>query len=266
MTRLVRVLLVTVAALALLADSVDAQARKKARACQTSLDTCPVHGCEPAGTPHALMNQLKRTLPKGDTPTVLTLDDFETLQQEADDRLPKSQKVDLTKQARAKLQGINVPSGATVGEGTFAEVQGYIVGLPNHPAANKSGESVNCRLKGVANNDFHIPIARRWTHNEYQGVVVEMIPQGRPDGWTLNRLHAVGEQGRQVRVRGSLFYDNEHFVNDDEENPKGSEPKRFSLWEIHPITEFLVCKTAKKVCDAADGSVWQKIEEADGLE
>jgi len=212
------------------------------------------------------MNQLKRTIPPGDTLTVLTLNDFEALQQEADDRLATSQKVDLTASDRAKLKGISVHSGATVGEGALVEVQGFVVGLPNHPAANKSGESVNCRLKGVQNNDFHIPIARRWTHSEYQAIVVEMVPQDRPDRWSLDRLHAVAEQGRQVRARGGLFYDNEHFVNDDEEHPRGSEPKRFSLWEVHPITEFWVCKTPKKACDASSADLWQKIEEAEDLE
>lgn len=267
MNRLVRVLLVTVATLAFLIGAADGQTKKKAGPCKASLDACPMEGCERAGTPHALMNQLKRTLPKTDAgPQVLSLDDFDALQREADDRLAKSQRADLTAENRKKLEGIRVASGATVGEGAFVEVQGFIVGLPNHPAANKSGESVNCRLKGEKNNDFHIPIARRWTHTEFQAIVVEMIPQDRLGGWSLDRLQAIAEQGRHVRVRGGLFYDNEHVVNDDPDNPKGGQPKRFSLWEVHPITEFSVCKRPKTVCARDNSDLWQKIEEADGLE
>ena len=263
----IRTMLVTAAALTLLIGLADAQTKKKPGSCKTSLDVCPTQGCEPTGTPHALMNQLKRTLPKTDvSPVVLLLDDFDALQHAADQRLSKSQKADLSGPERKKLSGIVVPSGATVGEGAFVEVLAFIVGLPHHPAANTSGESVNCRLKGEKNNDFHVPIARRWTHSEFQGVVVEMIPQDRPEGWSLDRLHAVAEQGRQVRVRGGLFYDNEHFVNDNPDDPKGSEPKRFSLWEIHPITGFSVCKTPKKACAPDDESLWQKLEDADGLE
>jgi hypothetical protein len=260
--RLAPALLATVL---LLFGSAPAQAASKP--CKTTLGACPASGCEVASSPHGLMNKLKRTVPQGSTPTVLALDDFETLQEQADNLLvPKSQNVDLTAAQRAKLKNLAVPSGATVSEGSFVEVQAFLVGLPNRPAANTSGESVNCRIKGTKNNDFHIPIARRWTQSEFQGVVVEMIPQDRPGGWSLVRLHAVAEQGRQVRIRGGPFYDSEHFVNDDPDNPKGSEPKRFSLWEIHPITEFLVCKTAKKVCDRANENLWQKIEDADGLE
>ena len=254
------------AAITLLLGSVPAHAASKPP-CKATLGACPASGCELPSSPHGLMNRLKRTVPQGQTPMIATLDDFEALQEHADNLLlPKSQKVDLTAAQRAKLKNLAVPSGATVSEGSFVEVQAFIVGLPNRPSANTSGESVNCRLKRKENNDLHIPIARRWTHSEFQAVIVEMIPQHRPDGWSLDRLHAVAEQGRQVRVRGGLFYDNEHPVNDDPDNPKGGQPKRFSLWEVHPITEFLVCKTAKKACDRGDESLWQKIENADGLE
>lgn len=67
-----------------------------------------------------------------------------------------------------------------------------------------------------------------------------MIPQiAKPAGWdsvTLNRL-----AGKQVPPVGGLSYDNEHLVNDGPAHPKSGQPKRFSLWEIHPITAFYVC-------------------------
>jgi hypothetical protein len=163
--RLAPALLATVL---LLFGSAPAQAASKP--CKTTLGACPASGCEVASSPHGLMNKLKRTVPQGSTPTVLALDDFETLQEQADNLLvPKSQNVDLTAAQRAKLKNLAVPSGATVSEGSFVEVQAFLVGLPNRPAANTSGESVNCRIKGTKNNDFHIPIARRWTQSEFQG-------------------------------------------------------------------------------------------------
>jgi len=92
-----------------------------------------------------------------------------------------------------------VTSGAAVSEGSFVEVQAFIVGLPNRPSANTSGESVNCRLPRKENNDFHIPIARRWTHSEFQAVIVEMIPQHRPDGWSLiGSMRLPSKGGRSV--------------------------------------------------------------------
>jgi hypothetical protein len=75
-----------------------------------------------------------------------------------------------------------------------------------------------------------------------------MIPQlPRPSGWdaiTLNRLAV-----KQVRLIGGWTYDNEHFVNDDPAHPRSSDPKRFALWEVHPITAFYACPTGDG-CDA----------------
>jgi hypothetical protein len=37
------------------------------------------------------------------------------------------------------------------------------------------------------------------------------------------------------------------------------QPKRFALWEVHPITEFFVCTQAP--CDASVSSQWTKLED-----
>lgn len=60
--------------------------------------------------------------------------------------------------------------------------------------------------------------------------------------------------GKQVLVIGGLTYDNEHFANDNPAGPK-SGPKRFSLWEIHPITAFFVCP-AGDGCDPTQLGQW----------
>jgi hypothetical protein len=165
-----------------------------------------------------------------------------------------------TAQGRDRLKSLKLKSSnAIVGEGSYVEIAGFMVGLPNHPEANLSGESVNCRLKGRTNNDFHIPIAPDPEDTEFQGIVVEMTPQDRNPAWTVPTLRRVAREQRQVRVRGQLFYDSEHEVNDDPENPLRGQPTRFSLWEIHPVTEFLVCKTPRKPCDPTDASVWAPV-------
>jgi hypothetical protein len=53
---------------------------------------------------------------------------------------------------------------------------------------------------------------------------------------------------------GGLTYDNEHLVNGDAQHPKSGQPKRISLWEIHPITAFYVCGTG--TCDPARTEQW----------
>ena len=234
------------------------QTRTKPKPCAATLDACMADGCEPAGTAHALLNQTKRNVPQSTaTPILLTFDDFDKLQDKADELV--GQKVTLPKAARNKLRRISL-GGRTVGEGNLVEVVAFLVGSP-HP--NSSGESVNCRLKGSANNDFHIPVAKEVDDTEFDGIVVEMIPQDehRTSGeWTIRKLTQVQSDERPVLIRGQLFYDNEHLVNDDEENPKGGQPKRSSLWEIHPVTQMLVCNTSNKQCDAANEDQWTPIE------
>jgi len=147
-----------------------------------------------------------------------------------------------------------------VGEGDLAEIIGFIAVSPanSRPHANASGESVNCRLPGSENNDFHISLTPRPNGSEFEGIVVEMVPQERHENWTAAQLRRVQQARRMVRVRGQLFFDNHHKVNSDPQNNITNQPKRISLWEIHPVTEFDVCTTA--TC-TADGAGWQALEE-----
>ncbi len=228
----------------------------EAQACAPDLPSCPRYGCAKAGTPEALIIGLKRTLPTAGQPTVLTLDDFESLQEQADKLV--GQKKALNQAARKKLRQLTTSAGS-VSEGDLVQVMAFIIGLPERPNDNK-GESVNCRLKGKANNDFHIPIARRPDDSEFEGVVVEMIPQNRPDGWTLEKLRRIAREARPVLIRGQLLYDNLHLVNHDPDNVKGGQPKRFSLWEVHPVSGFLVCMRDDKTCDPGTADQWTRLE------
>jgi len=215
-----------------------AQPKKKtgSKPCATTLSACGEIGCAKPNSADALLNKLKRQIPSEHTPLVLTIDDFEKLQESADTLV--GQHVSLREAKRAKLKDLSVSNG-TVAEGDFVEIQGFLVGVP-HP--NKK-ESVNCRLTGSTNNDFHLTLSRTPNDSDFEGIVVEMIPQGRNTKWTTPRLTRIEQQKSMVRVRGSLFYDNKHSINDDEDNPMGGQPPRFSLWEVHPITEFDVCAT-----------------------
>lgn len=93
---------------------------------------------------------------------------------------------------------------------------------------------------------------------EFDGVVVEMIPQlDRPQGWDSSTLNRLAKRKIPVMVEGSLTYDNEHYLYDDPKHPctqANSQPKRTSLWEVHPIIKFYVCP--KSSCDPSDVSDW----------
>src|SRR5262249_22561618 len=127
-------------------------------------------------------------------------------------------------------------------ESDYVELTGFIAStkLPPHP---NTGESVNCKLKDEPSNDYHINITPTKNSNETTGVVVEMIPQDphrRNKGWDLNKLDVIQEKQLPVKIQGRLFFDNEHVPN-TQTTGGGGNPRRISVWEIHPIAAFFVC-------------------------
>jgi hypothetical protein len=184
---------------------------------------------------------------------VLTWDDFAALQEDADSTVGEDRELDAND--RSRLRSLTVSSGH-VSEGDLVQLAGFLVDKPH---AN-TGESVNCDLKGPANNDFHIPFASDADNTEFEGIVVEMIPQSRPDEWNLKMLRKVENERRMVLITGQLLYDNLHRVRTDPEEPANGQPARFSLFEIHPITAFSVCLEADKQCDRTDATKWETLE------
>ena len=230
-------------------------ARKNASPpCASDLRSCREQGCADAGTSEAYVNQLKRTFPAARTPLILTLEDFQRLQEQADALV--GQGVPLGEKERRKLRGLRSRTGR-LGEGDFVQVRGYIVG---QPAYARGGESVNCRLTGAANSDFRVTLAGEPDATEFDGIAVVMIPHWRPVGWTLDRLSRLSQAGRPVMALGQLFYDSEHKVNDDPDQEVPGQPKRTSLWEIHPVTDFYVCRAEGKSCDVRDLHAWDRLE------
>ena len=225
------------------------------KACKASLAVCPLKGCA-KDAPNALTNVLKHNRNLSGDPLPLTFQDFAALQDQLEQRLG-GKYATLTKPDRARLRNFQVSSG-TVGERSFVQIIGYIAVKPgtSKPHAN-TGESVNCNLTGSGNNDFHINLTPQPNDTEYHGIVVEMIPQDRDPKWTEQLLQSVQRANLQVRVRGQLLLDNHHKVNKDEAHPMGGQPKRFSLWEVHPIVTFDVCTAGQ--C-SADSSAWQPLE------
>jgi hypothetical protein len=60
-------------------------------------------------------------------------------------------------------------------------------------------------------------------------------------------------------IEGALLYDNLHVINEEENNLLRGQPKRFSLWEIHPITSVKVCKKATvSQCDPDRTFDWKQ--------
>ena len=218
--------------------------------CQPDLASCPPAGCAAPDSPHGLANRLKRTVPTGATTIMLTFDDFASLQQQADNLVGEDE--ELTAEQRARLESLTVSHG-NVAEGDVVSLVGYLVGTP-HP---NTLESVNCNLKQEQNNDFHIPISNAPNNSDFDGIVIEMIPQNRPNTWNLANLTQVENNQQLVMVSGGLFYDNFHRVNGDPNNPQSGQPHRFALWEVHPVTHFVVCRKMDNSCDPSNRETGQ---------
>jgi hypothetical protein len=203
-------------------------------ACTTKKPT----GCSLADSAHGLVNEKKRTVPAEATPITVTFDTFSQLQSAAVELVDQGVDIDPSDREQIKSQSIDTTEGK-LGEGDRVRLVAFL--SKGKPHAN-TGESVNCNLKGEDNNDIHISVTERKSGSEFEGIVVEMIPQDRPDNWTSQNVQKL--RGKVLLIEGALFYDNLHFANGDENNPLSGQPKRFSLWEIHPITSLKVCKKA----------------------
>lgn len=224
---------------------------KKEEPCEfASLDDCPENGCSSKDSHHGQLNIAKHGIPVGDVRR-LTFQTFEALQRAAGDEVGEGAKIE----DRATIRDLKV-GDRRLGEGQHVAIAGYIVG---HAHANSSGEGVNCKLKTQANNDFHLNLASDPDLSEFESIVVEMIPRNRNPEWTVPKLKRVAEARRRVLAVGHLFYDNLHRVNKNSRRNIGGQPKRFSLWEIHPVTEFYVCEKAR--CDADDTDDWTRLED-----
>jgi hypothetical protein len=129
-----------------------------------------------------------------------------------------------------------------LGEGRLVTLKAYVL-----RARQEGGESVNCG-SNVPNHasfhDIHISlVAQPQDYSEAaecSGVVAEMSPHHRPDAWTAGNVNKVAAARALVRVTGQLFFDSSHYPCQNGQ-PVRSNPKRVSLWELHPIYKFEVC-------------------------
>jgi hypothetical protein len=236
--------------------------------CKPDLAACAADGCESPGSPHALFNNIKRRTTAGDgaaitfdTASPMTLQTMRLLQGKADSLVGQGRL--LPADDRKKLVSFDV-EGQRLGEGSAVRVAGFLAphGRAPFSGAHLGGiESVNCRLTKEEERDIHIPLTPGANGDtECDGVVVEMIPQGRSAHaqWTTPHLHLLAKEKRLVLFVGPLFYDGEHKVRADC-TVIGDQPKRMSLWEVHPVIEFYVCDDGD-ACRATSRNGWRKVD------
>jgi hypothetical protein len=103
-------------------------------------------------------------------------------------------------------------------------------------------ETINCKATDPEDRDPHIELVLDPDHDRgAQRVIVEVTP-----GWR-DRMRAQNIDwstttlkerliGRWVRVKGWLFFDQEHVNQAENTNPGNDKNWRATVWELHPIT------------------------------
>jgi hypothetical protein len=173
---------------------------------------------------------------------------------------------------------------ANLGEGNIHTVIAYLYFAQDtskgNPANPPKGETCNCRLPQPENFDYHIglgfdPNLASQAHTQHpqegdplfsqlqkKSVVAEMTPyprHTRHPNWTFDRVNS--HQGEQVKVVGQLMVDNYHFQAKDDCGFPGATTNcwRSTIWEMHPLTHFYVCK-ASSGCASSPDSDWADLD------
>jgi len=146
-----------------------------------------------------------------------------------------------------------------MGEGNLVVLKAFVL-----KARQEGPESVNCgkppQPGAVPNepayHDIHISLVPVDTEtDECNGIVAEMSPHHRPAEWTAANVNKVASAHLPIRVTGQLFFDSSHGPCENGQASAGN-PKRFSLWEIHPIYKFEVCAG-----DCSGAGTWVSLEQ-----
>lgn len=229
---------------------------------------CPDAGCAESDAPDAEANRLRNAVFNSVPKFLPELDvqDFEGFQRETDRRKLGHQGLAIFD--RSRYQGLRFPVATdgvkrkrSVGEKLFVSLVGYIVGTPRAAA----GESANCFQSERDNNSFRLNIAAYHDDTEFDSVIVVVTPRMRRlrQAWSFENLAAIAHSGRPVRITGPLFYDSKHRVNSDPHNELPNEPRRLSLWEIHPVAKIELCTQRKpERCMDPATATWENLEEA----
>jgi hypothetical protein len=227
---------------------------------ETGIDSCPLDGSAPLGSGDALQNEKKNNFCAAGEAASIDIAQLAALQKQVEAVAGKNKyKAGSPPPNRAFL--------APMGEGKVVEFVGYVF-----EARQECAETVNCGASSPnvdASHDIHIAMIAQPRKNkpsaetpasqaeECGGFVAEMNPHHRPPEWTQCNVNEIAAQGLRVRVTGQQMFDGSH-VPCKGNIPVGSNPRRVSLWEIHPIYSFEVCPSG----DCAGGG-WVPLETFD---
>ncbi len=202
-----------------------------------------------------IQNTAKNNFCATGSPVSLTFQTFAKLQQAAEDQNISFGSDQGMPDDRSALRDlITTSSGQKVGEGTVVRLVAFVVDA--HYSNVSKGETVNCKVHGQESNDIHIMLGTTTSTPACSTVTAEMSPHFRPAAW--DQLPSLNLKN-PVRITGQLFFDASHKPC---KNGNGPNPKRMSIWEIHPAYAIDVCSNSTLAsCKATDDSLWTPLDQ-----
>lgn len=196
------------------------------------------------------------------TPVTIKYEDFTSLQAAADNIGGLKSALSTNRDRLADL--VTQSEGKKLGEGRLVQFVAFLFDAHHSNVGKGKGELVNCKLPAKEDNDIHIELMKDGVESDpCNGVTAEMSPHFRPEAWSeLVNLKI----DRPVRLTGPLFFDSSHHPCHDDKRPS---PNRISVWEIHPIYQFEVCKFSEKSvakCDVKNDSLWIPLDKWNSTE
>ncbi|MBI3657190.1 MAG: hypothetical protein HY232_12290 [Acidobacteria bacterium] len=213
---------------------------------------------------HLQQNRAKNNLCAPDPAVPITVNLFDHLQGAVEEKeipfgnqhIPNPEPLPDNRSVLKNL--VQTANGISVGEGTNVVFAAFVL---RTKVAGK--ESVNCEFTGKEANDIHIVLAMKPTDNECDSITAEMVPHFRPPSWGKITVQSTLAQLRKhpVRITGQMFFDASHSPCHHPEFRVQGDPKRRSLWEIHPVYKIDVCKNKTLAgCKVDKESVWKSFD------
>lgn len=246
-----------------------------------AIESCGLQGNAADNSPEAMQNPHKNDLCVTGIAHPISISDLVELQEEVDDsgleygsrfqhKGPPADRTPLTK--LPPLHG-----SIQIGEGSLVTVVGYLAEAHYSPqSASSKGETVNCGKSEHEMADIHVALSSepgaikkadpKRVEKLCRTISAEFIPHARPATWDVPTLSQVIDIERPVRVTGHLFFDASHQPCRNG-TPVGSDPRRITEWEIHPVYTFEVCKFADITkCSATSRAAWQPVSNVDSID
>jgi len=235
----------------------DGQAPRFPAPSNAGIKSCGLDGDAKSGSAEAMQNDHKNNFCAQGDPAPIDIAKLTALEKSAES-------AEKTKKYKAGQPPPDRSFLASLGEGNAAVFEGYVF-----EARQECDETVNCGTavpNADSSHDIHLymlgqprtttksdPVSKQ-DAEECTGFVVEMVPHYRPAEWTSCNVNDVASRGLRVRVTGQQMFDGSH-VPCKGGQAVGSNPRRVTLWEIHPVYSFEVCPSG----DCASGG-WVSLE------